>query len=219
VTAARPLQNRVDPFGALRAAPERGRLMGNRGGRFHDDEQRIGRRQWASRQWIACVCEFKTRRREVFGRGYTELFFRDEPTALAAGHRPCFECRRAEALAFQAAFPGVKPSAPAMDARLHEERLDAARRTRAVALDKLPDGAMVLWRGAAHLKAGDKLWPWSFAAYGAPEAAPRAEVAALTPPSILAALAAGYRPRAEGTPLAERDAPEGEVKSGARRRA
>jgi hypothetical protein len=202
LTAARPLQNRVDPYGALWAKPERGRLMGNRGGRFHDDDQRIGRRQWASRQWIACVCEFKSRRREVFGRGYTELFFRDEPTALAAGHRPCFECRRAEALAFQAAFPGFRPRAPAMDSRLHEERLDPWRLARLVALDALPDGAMVVWRSAAHLKAGGKLWPWSFGAYGAPETAPGAQVVALTPPAMLAALAGGYRVRAEGTPLA-----------------
>ncbi len=214
MTSARPLQNRVDPLGALWATPERGRLMGNRGGRFHDDKRRIGRRQWASRQWIACACEFKNRRREVFGRGYTELFFRDEPTALAAGHRPCFECRRAEALAFQAAFPGVKPSAPAMDARLHEERQDPARWARLAVLESLPEGAMVLWSGAAHLKAGGRLWPWSFGAYGAPKAAPGAKVAALTPPSILAALAAGYRPRIEGTPLAGED-----VKNGPRRRA
>ena len=196
---ARPLQNRVDPYGALWATPERGRLMGNRGGRFHNDEQRIGRRRWASRQWIACVCEFKGRRREVFGRGYTELFFRDEPTALAAGHRPCFECRRAEASAFQAAFPGVRPSAPAMDARLHAERLAPPQ---PVALDDLPDGAMALWRGAPHLKAGGWLWPWSFGPYGAPEAAAGAEVIALTPPAIVAALRAGYRPRTEATPLA-----------------
>ncbi|HXT06883.1 MAG TPA: hypothetical protein VN715_08110, partial [Roseiarcus sp.] len=160
-----------------------------------------GRRLWASRQWIACVCQFKGRRRQVFGRGYTELFFRDEPTALAAGHRPCFECRRAEALAFQAAFPGARPSAPAMDARLHEERRDPFRLARLVALDALPDGAMVVWRGAAHLKAGGRLWPWSFGAYGPAETVAGAEVAALTPPAILAALAAGYRPRAEGTPL------------------
>jgi hypothetical protein len=202
VTAPRPLQNRVDPFGALWATPERGRLFGNRGGRFHDDDQRIGRRRWATRQWIACVCEFKNRRREVFGHGFTELFFRDEPTALAAGHRPCFECRRPEALAFQAAFPGLRPKAPEMDARLHEERLDPARLSRPLVLDGLPDGAMVLWRGAAHLKAGGKLWPWSFGDYGPPEAVAGVEVAALTPPTILAALAAGYRPRAEGTPLA-----------------
>jgi hypothetical protein len=174
--------------------------MGNRGGRFHDDAQQIGRRRWATKQWIACVCEFKGRRREVFGRGYTELFFRDEPTALAAGHRPCFECRRAEALAFQAAFPGVSPRAPAMDARLHEERLDPVRR--AVALEELPDGAMVVWRAAPHLVAGGRLWRWSFGEYGAPEALPPGKVVALTPPSILAALKGGYRPRGEGTPLA-----------------
>ena len=126
--------------------------MGNRGGRFHDDAQRIGARRWTNRQWIACVCAFKGRRREVFGRGYTELFFRDEPTALAAGHRPCFECRRAEALAFQAAFPGVRPRAPEMDARLHEERLDPARLKRTTPLEELPDMAMVVWRDAPHLK-------------------------------------------------------------------
>jgi hypothetical protein len=173
--------------------------MGNRGGRIHDEARRIGRRRWASRQWIACVCQFKGRRREVFGPGYTELFFRDEPTALAAGHRPCFECRRAEALAFQAAFPG-RPSAPAMDLRLHAERLDPARLTRRVALEDLPDGAMVVWREAAHLKADGFLWPWSFGAYGAPEKL-SGEAVALTPPSVLAALAAGYRPRRERTPL------------------
>jgi hypothetical protein len=204
VRAPRPLQNRVDPFGALQAFPARGRLMGNRGGRFHDEAQRIGRRRWASKQWIACVCEFKGRRREVFGRGYTELFFRDEPTALAAGHRPCFECRRAEALAFQAAFPGVSPSAPAMDARLHAERLDPMRLKRTIAIEALPDGAMALWREAAHLKADGLLWPWSFGDYGTPEAAPGGKVVALTPPSILAALSAGYRPRTEGTPLKAR---------------
>ncbi len=176
--------------------------MGNRGGRFHDDAQHIGRRRFASKQWIACVLQFKERHREVFAHGYTELFFRDEPTALAAGHRPCFECRRAEALAFQAAFPGLRPRAPAMDARLHEERLDPRRLTRLVALDGLPDAAMVLWRGAPHLVAGAWLWPWRFGDYGA--AAPRpsgVEVVALTPPAILAALTAGYRPRREGTPL------------------
>ena len=200
--AGRPLQNRVDPFGALCATPERGRLMGNRGGRFHDDAQRIGRRRWATKQWIACVCEFKNRQREVFGRFYTELFFRDEPTALAAGHRPCFECRRAEALAFQAAFPGVRPRAPDMDARLHEERLDPSRLSRKVALAGLPDGAMVLWREAPHLLADGRLWRWSFGQYGPPQSLPDGEVAALTPPSILAALAGGYRPRGEGTPAA-----------------
>ena len=163
LSAPRPLQNRVDPFGELWATPERGRLMGNRGGRFHDEAQRIGRRRWASKQWIACVCEFKGRRREVFGRGYTELFFRDEPTALAAGHRPCFECRRAEAQAFQAAFPGVAPRAPAMDARLHAERLDpdaaeanASRSTTAGRGDGCYGaGRRISWRRG-------RLWPLEF---------------------------------------------------------
>src|SRR5688572_12098743 len=95
-----PLQNRVDPFGELFATPARGTLFGNRGGRFHTDQQTLTRRRWASRQWICCVLKFKNRQRDVWGRYYTELFFLDEVTALSAGHRPCFECRRAEASAF-----------------------------------------------------------------------------------------------------------------------
>jgi hypothetical protein len=201
--APRPLRNRVDPFGEICAVADRGRLMGNRGGRFHNDDQTIGRRRWASRQWIACVCEFKGRRREVFGRYYTELFFRDEPTALAAGHRPCFECRRAEAKAFQAAFPGGPMRAPEMDVRLDAERRDPERLERKVALDGLPDGAMIVWRDVPHLVARRRLWPWGFGAYGAPETRPSgAEVVALTPPSIVTALWAGYKPRWEGTPVA-----------------
>src|SRR5437660_989588 len=82
-----PLQNRVDPFGELFAAPARGLFMGNRGGRFHTDAQRLTARRWVSRQWICCVTKFKARQREVWGRFYTELFFLDEPTAFAAGHR------------------------------------------------------------------------------------------------------------------------------------
>ncbi len=176
--------------------------MGNRGGRLHDDAGAIGRRRWTTKAWIACVCAFKDRKREVFGRGYTELFFRDEPTALAAGHRPCFECRRDEAQAFQSAFPGAARRAADMDMTLHAERLDRERLMRRLSLGELPDGAMVLWRNAPHLLADGRLWPWRFGEYGAPEVcAPEAEAAALTPASILAALKAGYRPRAEGTPL------------------
>ena len=202
MSAPRPLQNRVDPFGELRAVPERGRLMGIRGGRIHDDEQRLGRRRFTSKLWIACNCQFKGRRRQVWGPGYTQLFFRDEPTALAAGHRPCFECRRAEAKAFQAAFPGGPMRAPEMDERLHRERLDPDRLARRAPLGDLPDGVMLLWRGAPHLLARGRLWPWSFGDYGAPETPPgETKIAVLTPPSIVAALRAGYKPRAEGTPL------------------
>src|SRR3954454_14389461 len=124
-----PLQNRVDPFGELIVTPARGLFFGNRGGRIHTDDKRLTRRRWASRQWICCVLDFKGRQRDVWGRYYTELFFLDEPTALAAGHRPCFECRRADAQAFAACWQraaGLKapPRAPAMDDVLHAQRLD-----------------------------------------------------------------------------------------------
>jgi hypothetical protein len=102
-----PLQNRVDPFGELFATPARGTMFGNRGGRFHTDDQGLTSRRWASRQWICCVLAFKGRQRDVWGRYYTELFFLDEVTALAAGHRPCFECRRQDAVAFAERFPGA----------------------------------------------------------------------------------------------------------------
>ncbi|HLW90790.1 MAG TPA: hypothetical protein VKS78_05750, partial [Roseiarcus sp.] len=129
MNAGRPLQNRVDPFGELVAMAARGALMGNRGGKFHRPDKTLGRRRWASRQWICCVCSFKGRRRDVWGAGYTELFFLDESTALAAGHRPCFECRRAEAEAFRAAFDERGwISAPAMDEILHAERQISARK-------------------------------------------------------------------------------------------
>src|SRR3954468_15640855 len=124
-----PLQNRVDAFGELFATAARGLFMGNRGGRFHTDDRKLTGRRWASRQWICCVLRFKNRQRDVWGRYYTELFFLDEVTALAAGHRPCFECRRAEAMAFAAAFAkgqGLSSPlrAPEMDRLLHAERLN-----------------------------------------------------------------------------------------------
>ncbi|MFC3133845.1 hypothetical protein ACFOHM_12760, partial [Microbaculum marinum] len=125
-----PLQNRVTPSGELVAADARGTVFGNRGGRFHDPATRtVGRRRWASRQWIVCVLEFRNRRRAVWGDGYTELFFLDEVTALAAGHRPCFECRRSDAVSFAEAFAAgsgrtMRLRAPEMDAVLHAQRLD-----------------------------------------------------------------------------------------------
>ena len=124
---SRPLQNRVDPFGEFHAVPERGAMMGNRGGRLHRDDRTLTGRRWTSRRWIVCVCEFKGRWREVWGRGYTELFFLDEPTALAAGHRPCFECRRVAAKAFISAFPGRPSGADPMDEALHRERVENRR--------------------------------------------------------------------------------------------
>jgi hypothetical protein len=198
VNAPRPLQNRVDPFGEIFATKARGALMGNRGGRFHNADRTLGRRRWASRQWIACVCEFRGRHREVFGEGYTELFFLDEPTAFAAGHRPCFECRRADAEAFQRAFsPGDRLRAPEMDEILHRERLnEGTKRTHAAPIENLPDGAMIARDGRAFAVRGQSLLPWSFEGYGAPLQRPREGVAnVLTPTSIVRALRAGYPPR------------------------
>jgi hypothetical protein len=198
-----PLQNRVDPFGELCAVPERGLLFGNRGGRIHRADRTLSRRRWTSRAWICCRLAFKGRHREVWGNSYTELFFLDEPTALAAGHRPCFECRRADAVAFTAAWARAQtlsaaPYADEMDAVLQAQRLDgrAKRRHRAM-LDALPDGAMIVLEDDQPLAVrGDALLPWSFAGYGPPRPRPRGiEMGLLTPPAIVAVLSAGYRPQ------------------------
>ncbi|HKN26469.1 MAG TPA: hypothetical protein VJY34_00715 [Roseiarcus sp.] len=170
--------------------------MGNRGGRLHRDDRTLGSRRWTSKRWIACRCEFKGRRREVWSNGYTELFFLDEPTALAAGHRPCFECRRNDAKAFLAAFPGAPRNADAMDEVLHAERLIGRRkRLRRSRLGELPDGAMVAIEARAHAFSAGKLLPWSFHGYRDPVARDASlEVDLLTPRSTVAAIAAGYRP-------------------------
>jgi len=193
---SRPLQNRVDPLGELHAVAERGLLMGNRGGRLHRDDRTLTGRRWTSRRWIVCVCAFKGRSREVWGKGYTELFFLDEPTALAAGHRPCFECRRAAAKAFLAAFPGRPHGADPMDEALHRERVEGrVKRVWRTRLGNLPEGAMIARDGHAYAVRGTALAPWSFGGYGAPlPLEPDAVADVLTPPSTVAALAAGYRP-------------------------
>ena len=194
-----PLQNRVDPFGEIVAVPARGSFMGNRGGRLHRDDRTLATRRWASRQWICCVLDFKNRQRAVFGQGYTELFFLDEVTALAAGHRPCFECRRADANAFAACWgraTGKVPSAPDMDRVLHAQRLDGRlQRRHALPLEPLPDGAMIAIEGQAFAIRSDRLLPWSFSGYRDPLPR-RSGVAAdvLTPPAILDVLRAGYAP-------------------------
>ncbi len=199
-----PLPNRVDPFGNLFANSSRGLFFGNRGGRFHRDDRTLGLRRWVSRAWICCRLEFKGRHRNVWGRGYTELFFLDEPTALAAGHRPCFECRRADAQAFAAAFAAgcgcAALRAPEIDRVLHAERLDGrAKRRHRLPIEDLPDGAVLTLAeepGSAFAVRGPVLLRWTPAGYAAPRAR-RSGIAAevLTPPGILAALASGYRPR------------------------
>ena len=186
-----PLQNRCAPDGSLHAVAARGTLMGNRGGRLHREDGTLGAARWRSRAWICCRLAFRSRHRTVMGAGYTELFFLDEATALAAGHRPCFECRRADADAFAAHWPGPRPRADDMDRALHAERLAAPE---TVALGTLPEGAIFAADGAFHLVAGDVL-AWSFDGYRpARRFAAEERVAAVTPPTIRAILAAGYRP-------------------------
>ena len=210
-----PLRNRVDPYGRLIAVPGRGAWTGNRG-RLHDEAYRIARRGWTTRAWITCLLSFKGRRRAVMSpRRYTELFFLDETTAFAAGHRPCGECRRAAFTAFKSSWlegnaeRGLGRDSPIarIDAVVHRERLARAPWSQvpaqAVFLGDLPDGAMVsddvdawlLWRGS--------LRRWTPAGYDAwREAAADTAMRLLTPWSIVRAFAAGYRPTVH--PTAER---------------
>ena len=193
-----PLQNRVDPFGQLHVNPARGAFMGNRGGCFHRPDQTLKPRHWATRQWIICVLEFKGRKRPLMQPGlYTELFFLDEATALAAGHRPCFECRRDAAKAFRDATGLTAPVRVGdMDSRIAAEvqsvlKGDTHRET--VSPASLPDGAFFAVGETAYLKQGTTARPWSFTGYGAPAPLP-ATARLLTPATTCAALANGYRP-------------------------
>lgn len=198
-----PLQNRVTPEGEIVADAARGTMMGNRGGAFHDADRRLGRRRWVSRQWICCRLAFKGRRREVMAPGrYTELFFLDEATAYAAGHRPCFECRREDALRFAELFARVRglPSratAPAMDRVLHAERVDGRGRKAAfqAPLGDLPDGTFIRGQDRPQLVLAGRLYPWSHQGYGAPEIGIAGQmVDVLTPRTVVAVLSAGLRP-------------------------
>lgn len=194
-----PLQNRVTPFGELIADPARGTFMGNRGGRFHRPDRTLGHRRFVSKQWICCALDFKSRQREIWSNGYTELFFLDEVTALAAGHRPCFECRRADANAFAQAWERAcehRPRAAEMDVVLHAERLAGrGKRIRRRSLAELPDGCMIAVNGSAEAVRGDTVLAWSPAGYLGRRPRPSGQVDVLTPPSIVAVLVAGYRPR------------------------
>jgi hypothetical protein len=197
-----PLQNRVDPFGELLADPARGTFMGNRGGRFHTPARTLTARRWVWRQWICCVLTFKERHHDVWGQFYTELFFLDEPTALAAGHRPCFECRRQDAENFaeywrKAQGKRRRPRAAEMDRVLHRERLHGrAKRRHRRSIDGLPDGVFIALDGATFALRGAALLRWTPQGYDARMPRPRGGmVDVLTPPAIIAVLSAGYRPR------------------------
>ncbi|MGH7098231.1 MAG: hypothetical protein ACREE4_11310, partial [Stellaceae bacterium] len=159
----------MTPFGDIVAIPQRGLFTGNRG-IIHDPATRtLLKRRWVSKAWLVCVCEFQGRRRAVMGRrSWTELFFLDEAVALAAGHRPCFFCRRLAAEAFRAAWArsraGKVPLAPEIDAVLNAERLDRGRK-RLHALpggaDELPDGTVVAAAGEAYTLAHGRAFRWT----------------------------------------------------------
>ena len=195
-----PLQNRVTPTGDIVSTPQRGLFTGNRG-IIHDPATKtLLNRRWSSKAWLTCVCEFRGRRRDVMsGRSWTELFFLDEATAFAAGHRPCFYCRRDDASRFRAAWEAGNGAAgvhaPDLDAVLHAERLNGkAKRLHPLscALEALPDGAMVQAGEKSFVIAGRRPLRWSFDGYQA-AATPR-NAMLLTPPSTLRAFVAGYRP-------------------------
>jgi hypothetical protein len=193
-----PLQNRVTPFGDLIAAAARGLLMGNRG-RLHDQHRRIVRYA-QGRRWIACLTSFRGRRRAVMNPGsYTELFFLDEAVALAAGHRPCAECRYEDYLRFRAACTRAgwsDTSAEAIDRRLHADRLAGprTRRTYSERIDDLPDGAYVEVDGAAWLIRESLLHGWTPAGYAARREFDRGPVTVITPRCAVEVIRAGYSP-------------------------
>jgi hypothetical protein len=196
-----PLQNRVTPFSELVADPGRGLVYGNRGC-LHDADGHI-RRRYNGKRWIACLLEFRGRHRAALQQAgrYTELFFLDEATAFAAGHRPCAECRREDYDRFGEIWRELHPGqigADAIDAQLHGERVDPASREQLrhkAALSDLPDGTFVLRDCEPFLVVEAELLRWTAAGYVERVARPaRDDAIVLTPPSLVAVLRAGWQP-------------------------
>ncbi len=200
-----PRQNRVTPFGEIIAVPERGTVMGNRG-RLHDDVGRV-RRPWQVERWLLCRLEFNGRHRTIMDpRRYTELFFLDEATGLAAGHRPCFECRRASFHAFANAWAAgnadvlgpARPTAATIDGRLHAERVGPGRSKRTFTArrrPRCPTACSWPWRAPPTSSSGNTSSPGPRRGYTGRRPRPRGEaVSVLTPRSTVAAIRAGYGP-------------------------
>jgi hypothetical protein len=211
-----PRQNRITPFGEFEATPARGLLMGNRG-ILHDRQGRLGTARWRHKTWIACTLSFKNRSRVIFSPDrYTELFFCDEAVSLAAGHRPCAECRREDyrryAGAWQKAYRlALPPKAGEMDQALHRSRVsaDKGQATFAAKVGDLPDGTFVsfpqepdaawlVWRGDLH--------GWSHEGYGKTRPSkPPEDAIVLTPEPTVRVLGAGYVPFVHSTMPSARD--------------
>jgi hypothetical protein len=197
MTMPMPLRNRVTPYGEIVALEGRGLVMGNRG-ILHDDARNVVRHSQV-RRWLACRTEFRGRHRIIMRpHSYTELFFLDEATAFAAGHRPCAECRHADYQRFRTLWAGCygEPvNADIIDRKLHSDRLVGRRTKRAYSEDlaNLPDGTFIALEDRAWLVWEDFLFAWSASGYGERRERPQhAEALVLTPRSIVAVLAAGY---------------------------
>jgi hypothetical protein len=197
-----PLQNRVTPTGEIVAHPGRGLFTGNRGC-LHGRGLTLGTARWRSKLWICCVLRWRDVQRAPMPPGrWTALFFLDEATSLAAGHRPCAYCRRQDFLSYAHRWQAAcglpdRPRAAEMDAVLHASRVDPhtrRQRTWWAPLPELPDGTMVRYAGEPALVLDGRLRPWSFGGYLPAVAPVRGVVEVLTPPASVAVLTAGYRP-------------------------
>lgn len=203
-----PLQNRVTPFGEIVAVPQRGSLMGNRG-KLHDDSKTLSQRRWARKQWVTCRLDHKGRRRTLMAPdSYTELFFLDEATALAAGHRPCGECRPERYRAFVEAWSAAhrsendarkSRSISEIDRELHSQRVDARTRKQRrwqANIRTLPTGTIIEkpnLPGVPWLVVGNRLLRWSFDGYQeAKQVRPDEAIDVLTPAGTVMAIAGGY---------------------------
>lgn len=203
-----PLQNRVDPWGRLNAVPERGHWLGNRG--CIVDDRRNVVRQWRLEAWITCTLEYKGKRRKVFSpKTWSELFFLDEATAFAAGHRPCAFCRRTRYNEFKSAWIAANsgrvranPPIAEIDRALHAERVVAGggKRTSRELFGDLPVGTFIERRGEALAVVASGVARWSFQGYAPAEPlSPSAQVVVLTPPSVVRMFRAGFRPQIDAT--------------------
>jgi len=205
--SSRPLQNRVDPFGSLSAVPERGTLLGNRGVLHNEKKQIVA--HWDRRAWITCLLSFKGRKRQVFSFGnYSELFFLDEATAFAAGHRPCGECRRTRYKEFKSAWVlanrnlvcSSDPPMGEIDRVLHAQRIhaDDTKVTFETPFGELPAGTFVELGGRPYLLWHGHLLLWSFSGYEISRERPSEAdlVRVLTPVSIVETFKRGFRPSA-----------------------
>ena len=210
-----PLQNRVTPFGDIVAISQRGLFTGNRG-IIHDPATKtLLARRWATKTWLVCACEFKGWHRDVMARrSWTELFFLDEAVAFAAGHRPCFLCRREAAERFRARWASAKkeasPSATHMDSVLHAERLDRRRKRLhplTLPVTDLPEGAVVVAADQAYTLRAGLAYRWTNEGYDGPKILHDVDWL-LTPPSTVMALLAGYAPAFHPSIITIRNRPE-----------